>query len=136
MDNFNHNESQPFYNTVEYKPAEWEIANNKAIAMQKLIRGIYEANPGVEITPYMIYDYLVPRLTYKVNLNSVRRSISNLKNEEVIDLIKGKTKIGREGVPEHYYVLRGTGPAPEHIYKKGSESAGDIAKMLINSNLK
>lgn len=135
MDNFNKTQSQPFFNTIEYNAAEWEKANDAAIKMQKQIEGIYRANPGAQITAYMIQDYLEAKLGKRQNINSVRRCISNLKNEDVVDMLK-TTRIGKEGVPEHFYVLRGTGPEGVHIYRKGEKSTGDLAiEMLSNSNL-
>lgn len=133
MDNFNNNQSQPFYNTVEFNASEWEKANDVALGMQKRIEAIYKANPGAQITPYMIQDYLEAKLGKRQNINSVRRSISNLKNEDLLDMLI-TTRVGKEGVPEHFYVLRGTGPAGVHIYRKGEKSAGDFAvKMLSDS---
>lgn len=135
MDNFNHTQSQPFYNTVEFNEAQWQKANDRAISLQNKIQGIYEANPGVEITPYMVQDYLQGKLGKKPNLNSVRRSISNLKADLIVDKM-AKTRIGYEGLPEHYYVLHGTAAPGEKLYEKGVKSAGEIAvEMLSNSNL-
>lgn len=137
MDNFNKIQSQPYYNSNGLNELEWDQQNDKAISMQNKIKALYEAHPGVPITPYMVQDYLSMQMTKNPNLNSVRRSISNLKNDLVIEKLIGKTRIGKEGLPEHYYVLRGTNSEileAAELYKKGKLSAGDIALGLITNN--
>jgi len=137
MENFNHSESQPFYNTIALNEIQWADENEKAEALQKQVQRLYEANPGVKITPYMVLRHLEKILNRRLNLNSVRRSITNLKNDMVIDKYPGhlEMKIGEEGKPEHYYFLRGTIDVPqETVYKKGEKSAAQIAnEMLSNS---
>ena len=134
MDNFNHIQSQPFYNTIQLSEIEWTDENNKAIALQDTIEKIFRLVPDKKITPWQMQEYLSEASKRKVNINSVRRSISNLKNDMVL-LKTTIMRMGPEGKNEHYYVLNTPENANgEFIYRKGEASAGDLAgKMLRDS---
>lgn len=93
---------------------EWEEANRKAIGLQHFIKMVFERNPSLEITPWQMKGYLEFKLNKKVNINSTRRCMSNLKNEDVV-LILTSTRIGNEGKSEHFY-----------IWKLGNENRKDI----------
>ena len=135
MDNFNHTQEQPFYNTIQLTEIQWKDENEKAMALQNVIKNVFTGNPGKQISPWQMKAFLEGLTSRKTNINSVRRSISNLKNEAF--LIKTcNMRMGEEGKNEHYYVFDPDGTfAVEHHFKKGVETAGDLAaKMLSNSN--
>lgn len=134
MDNFNHTESQPFYNTIQLTEPEWQFENEKSASLQSKILKVYEQNPTQEISPWQMKDWLDTTLRKNHNILSVRRSISNLKN----DLKLEKTvnmRIGKEGKPEHFYKLIVDNVSEKNIYSKHKKSAGDIAIDLIKSTL-
>jgi hypothetical protein len=132
MDNFNHTESQPFYNTINLTPEQWKEENEKAAGLQAKIEVIYKANPAKKFSSWQMQELLTGLLGKKVNINSVRRSITNLKNDGV--LLKTDTmRTGQEGKNEHLYALKSATSMPSDsiAYKKGQETAADIAKKLI-----
>lgn len=140
MDNFNHTEEQPFFNSIELNEIEWQAENIIAMKLQALIKKVYQANLGIKISPYQMQDYLMGKLSKKININSVRRSITNLKNEGSLTMLKPPNhllRIGKEGRPEHYYMLT-TGEVPAgsttvaHTYKKGQKTASQTAVEIIN----
>ena len=134
MDNFNKTHTQEFYNTINLGEIEWQAENKKALALQVIIKNIYTGNPGKEISPWQMRAFVEGLTGTRTNINSVRRSITNLKNELFL-LKTTNMRIGEEGKSEHHYVYDKEGTFPvETIFKKGVETAGDIAsKMLSNS---
>lgn len=135
MDNFNHVQSQPFWNTIQLTPDQWKDENNKAIALSIIIEKVFRLSPSAKISPWLMHDYLCSISPYKVNKNSVGRCITNLKNDMVLIKLKDM-RTGPEGKSEHFYMLNTPeNNQKEHVYKKGEDTAGNIAvKMLINSN--
>lgn len=116
MDNANSILTQDFYNTIFLDEAKWKEYNEKSFAQQKQIEFICSTNIKVMVSGWLMKRYL-ERITGKnVNINSVRRCLSNLKNADVLLLLTG-TRIGEEGKPEHYY-----------IWKIGNENRLDIKK--------
>lgn len=129
MDNFHNNQQQPFYNTLELSNEEWNDENIKAAGLQSIIRKVYEHNPGTKISPWQMKWYLEKKLQKRININSTRRSMSNLKNEDVLIILKDK-RIGDEGQPEHFYILKkGNEHLKEPELKKG-ESVVDFSKKI------
>ena len=136
MDNFNHTQEQPFYNTIQLSESQWQDENKKAIALQKIVEAVFTGNIKLKISSTQMFRYVETLLINHqvVNMLSVRRCVSNLKNE--MKIIKLKEMIqGEFGKPEHLYTLRTPeNEKLEHFYKKGEETAADIAlKMLSNS---
>jgi hypothetical protein len=132
IDNFNKTESQYFYNTISLNDIEWEAENNKAIAMQETIKKIFWANPEKEISGWQMQQYLEEKQKKRINILSVRRCMSNLKNE----LFLYKTlnmRTGSEGKPEHYYIKYENRPKTEKI--EPGKSVGEFAKSLVQKNL-
>lgn len=115
MDNFNHIQSQPWYNNLNFSEADWRIENDKALALQKIIENVFEGNPNLEISGWQLRDYLAAKMGKKVNINSVRRTLSNLKND--FRLFKTeKMVIGNEGRPEFLYARKSTKNTPTNEY--------------------
>lgn len=96
--------TKAFYNTIQLNDCELKEESEKAIGLQIVIKKIYTGNPFREISPWQMKHYLEGRLEKRVNINSVRRSISNLKNERILVKTEFMRK-GDEGKNEHYYVL-------------------------------
>lgn len=135
MDNFNHTESQPFYNTLEFSEEQWQDENKKALFLQKIIERLYLANPTAFLSPWQVRDFLSSKMGKELNINSVRRSITNLKNE--LKLIKTrKMRMGNAGQTEHHYILYSEEMlmhSIQDVYKKGKKTAAQIAGEIINS---
>lgn len=105
MDNFTHILTQPFYNSIMLNSKDWEVANDKAAGQEHLVKIVFESNPELAISPWQVRNYLQAKLNKKVNINSTRRCLSNLKNKNVL-IILTSTRIGDEGVSEHFYILK------------------------------
>lgn len=131
MDNFNNILSQPFYNNIKLTEDQWQGENKKSLFLQTVIFNVYKSNPGIKISGWQMRDYLAAKLNKRVNINSVRRSISNLKNEFKVSKTEDM-RLGNEGKNEHYYVLAGT-IDKIHTYSSKEKSAGDIASSLLDS---
>lgn len=134
MDNFNNNQQQPFYNSIQLTDIEWKGENEKALALQNIIKNIFTANPGKQISPWQMRDFLEGLTGSRTNINSVRRSITNLKNEKF--LIKTTNmRLGNEGKNEHFYVFDKDGTFPvEHVFKKGESTAADFAAKMLSGS--
>lgn len=136
MDNFNKTHTQEFYNTINLGEIEWKDENAKALALQNIIKNIYTGNPGKEISPWQMRAFVEGLTGNKTNINSVRRSITNLKNELFL-LKTTNMRIGDEGKSEHHYVYDPKGVFPcETIFKKGVETAADIASKMLSNSMK
>lgn len=114
MDNFNEITSQEFYNTIYLNADQWKEENEKAKGMQQLIKFICQSNPKIKVSGWLMKRYLERTSERNANINSVRRCLSNLKNEGHL-LLLTSTRIGEESKPEHYY-----------IWKVGNEGRKDI----------
>lgn len=133
IDNFNHTESQPFYNTIQLSDADWKLENDKAKSLQNIIWQIFENNSGLEISGWQLRDYLEGRMGTKVNINSVRRCLSNLKNDFKLHKT-GKMRIGNEGKQEHFYASNEALITPQNDYLKDNQpSTADLAINLIKT---
>lgn len=132
MDNFNHTESQPYYNTNFLSDEEWKLANEKATGLQKIIDAIFDLNPELKITGWLLKRFLEQKTGRKININSTRRCLSNLKNE--MKLFKtGITRIGEEGQPECYYSRIAPKNGQSNEYLNNTPTTGDLATNLIKS---
>lgn len=95
---------KPFYNTINLTPTQLAVENAKASGLQAVIEVLFKVNPLKEYSGWQMKHLLEKYLDKKVNINSVRRSITNLKNEEI--LTKTETMVmGDEGKNEHLYRL-------------------------------
>lgn len=121
-----------FYNTIDLNPAQLAIESEKALGLQTMIQNVFTANPTQEISGFQMKHYLEGKLFKKVNINSVRRSMSNLKNDKVI-IKTVKMRIGDEGKPEHLYMLREGNEDKEN--KKEEFKAAEHALNLIETSL-
>ncbi len=130
MDNFNHTESQQFYNTIQLTEPEWQLENEKAASLQSKILKVYEENSEKEISPWQIKHWLDNTLKKNHNILSVRRSISNLKNDLKLEKT-GNMRLGPEGKQEHFYRLIGSKVSDKNIYQKNQKTAGDMAIDLL-----
>jgi len=134
MDNFNHTESQPFYNSIQLSESQWQDENKKALALQVTIYHLFLSNPVSEFSGWLIFHILREKTGKKVNLNSIRRAQTNLLSDGM--LIKTtKMRMGDENKQEHIYVLN----SPEnrlkykdHVYKKGEKTAADLAGEMLS----
>src|SRR5690348_5069740 len=102
IDNFNHTEAQPFFNTVFLSDSQWAVENEKATGMQKIIDMVFDLNPGLEITGRLMKSFLEQKTGKYININSTLRCLSNLKKEGRL-FKTGLTRIGEEGSPECFY---------------------------------
>ena len=134
IDNFNHTEAQPFYNTISLSEIQWNIENEKSKGLQKVIETVFTENPKAEISGWLMKNYLEAKLNKRVNLNSVRRSISNLKNEGKL-FKTPKMRMGEEGQPEHLYALNSPENAPEPETILPGKSILDFSKTLTQNKL-
>lgn len=132
IDNFNHTQTQPFFNTIFLSDAEWAEENAKATGMQKIIDRIFDLNPGMETTGWLMKRFLEAKIGKYVNLNSTRRCLSNLKKEGKL-FKNGNTRIGEEGQPECFYSRNQPKTTDNVDYSTVNATAGDLAISLIKS---
>lgn len=112
MENFNKDLIQPFYNTIQLSRDQWEDENCKALKMTVVIKNIYASNPTRELSGWLLENFYRDFFKKKANINSIRRTQSNLKTSDFI--IKTTImRMGDEGKPEHIYVLK----TPENLVK-------------------
>jgi hypothetical protein len=102
IDNFSNTQSQPFYNTVFLSDSDWAIENEKATGLQKIIETVFDLNPKLETTGWLMKRFLEAKMGKYVNINSTRRCLSNLSKEKKLHKT-GKTRIGEESKPECFY---------------------------------
>lgn len=134
IDNFNHTQSQPFYNSINLSDAQWNVENEKAKSLQSIIERVFADNPTIQISGWLMLRYLENKLGKRVNLNSVRRSITNLKKEGKIY----KTTImrtGEEGQPEHLYSLTSINENSKSTQLPG-KTITDYSHILCGGTLK
>lgn len=105
MDNFNDILYQEFYNTICLNNEQWKEENEKAKGLQDLIKFICSQNNKVMVSGWLMKRYLEKVQGHYINLNSVRRCLSNLKNTDVL-LILTSTRMGEEKKSEHYYIWK------------------------------
>lgn len=114
MDNFNQISSQDFYNTIYLDADQWKEENEKAKGMQRLVKYVCQTNATIKVSGWLMKRYLERTTERKANINSIRRCLSNLKNEGHL-LLLTSTRIGEESKLEHYY-----------IWKEGNQNREDI----------
>lgn len=96
--------SLPFYNTIDLSTNELKLESAKAKGLQDTIEVLFKTNPLKEYSGWQMKHLLEIYLERKININSVRRSITNLKNENVLSKTD-KMVMGDEGKNEHLYRL-------------------------------
>lgn len=96
--------TKPFYNTIDLSPNELKVENAKSKGLQDTIEVLFKTNPLKEYSGWQMKHLLEIYLEKKININSVRRSITNLKNEGVLSKTD-KMVMGDEGKNEHLYRL-------------------------------
>lgn len=93
-----------FYNTINLDQNELKVESAKAKGLQDTIEVLFKTNPLKEYSGWQMKHLLENYLEKKININSVRRSITNLKNENVLTKTDKMVK-GDEGKNEHLYRL-------------------------------
>lgn len=131
-----------FYNTISLKGDALKEARANAAFQETVITAIFKDNPGIRLSPSMVLDIFTNHLQKNVPMTSIRRGITNLTKGDKEKGIEGilrkteETRIGLYGLPEHLWELKSENGKfhGEPFYKKGVETAADIAsKMLSNS---
>jgi hypothetical protein len=113
--------TKPFYNTINLTTNELKVENAKAKGLENTIEVVFKTSHKLEFSGWQMKHFLEKMLyNQKVNLNSVRRSMTNLKNKGVLT----KTEIlvmGDEGKNEHLYKLTSKS-LPSFVNGKMSQS--------------
>jgi len=117
INNFNKVASQPFYNTIGLTEKQWKKQNLKAAGLQQIVFLFFKQNWRRHITGWQMWAMLKKALKKNINLLSVRRSLTNLKNEGKIQMLQ-KLRIGEAGQPEHFYAWKSKKNKGVYINKK------------------
>lgn len=114
--------TKPFYNTIDLSPNELKVESANAMALQNVIEVFFKLNPFKEYSGWQMKHILEQIMEKKININSVRRSITNLKNKNILTKTN-EMRIGDEGKKEHFYRLTWIS---EHIKTNGKPIQTDL----------
>lgn len=95
----------PFYETVPLFPEERKQAETKTESQNNLVFKCFE-KLKVPMGASLVYKYLLNtgKITHRVPITSIRRSISNLTKEGLLRKTSGTVK-GSYGMREHLWTI-------------------------------